>query len=315
MVFILRIVPIGGIMPGARRLRVGIVDWLVGFAAFCAALAVVVRPQQDLRLFGLVAVAAYFVAGALRSGTAFAVGRSLIVASGGIAPILLLRVTKVAFTAPLYIPLFIATAIATSLAGAWFHSLLHRQKFGIASIVAAAMALTMVFLVMVAVPSLVHSSNVEVVQHPVQDFVVTTLDGQTLRSQDLHGRVVAVAFWATWCVPCWGELPEIESVYQRFRSDPRVMILAVDIADHDNVEQARAFLTKKGLTMPAAMDTGTPRLETKRSASQSLGRHDLPQIYVLDAEGRVRWVHSGYDRSEQLAGYLVTAVTDVLPQK
>lgn len=303
-------------MTGAGRLRVGIVDWLVGFAAFCAALAVVVRPQQDLRLFGLVTLAAYFVAGALRSGMTFAVNRSLIVASGGIAPILLLRVTNVAFTAPLYIPLFIVTAITTSLAGAWFHSHLHRQRFGIASVVAAATTLTLALLVMVTVPKLVHRSNVEVVLRPQQNFVVTTLDGQVLRSQDLRGHVVVIAFWATWCVPCWRELPEIESVYQRFRDDPRVTILAVDIADSDNVERARAFLTKNRMGMPAAMDIAdTARPETKGSASQSLGRHGLPAIYVLDAGGRVRWVHSGYDRSEQLAGYLVAAVTDVLPHK
>lgn len=51
-------------MADARQLRKGIVDWLIGFIAFCAALATMVRPQQDLRVFLLMTAAAYFAAGA-----------------------------------------------------------------------------------------------------------------------------------------------------------------------------------------------------------------------------------------------------------
>jgi predicted transcriptional regulator len=68
--------------------------------------------------------------------------------------------------------------------------------------------------------------------------------------------------------------------------------------------------------MPAAMDvadTGTGA--AKGAAAESLGRHGLPQIYVLDPQGHVRWVHSGYDASEQVADQLASAIISVLPRK
>ena len=91
--------------------------------------------------------------------------------------------------------------------------------------------------------------------------------------------------------------------------------MAVDIADSDSSEQARAFLRKNGLSMPAAMDvTDSSTGATKGSASKGLGRHGLPQLYVLDPRGHVRWVHSGYDASEHVADQLASAIASVLPK-
>ncbi len=299
-------------MADARRRRTGIIDWLTGFAAFCAALATVVR-QQDLRLFLLIAVSAYFAAGAVRSSRERSTARALLVSSGGIVPILLMRVTNAAFTAPLYVPLFLATAILAALAGDWCGALLRRRKFAAASILIIAAAATGVLLAFVAAPLLMRGQTAEVVDRTVPDFALTTLDGRSLRSQELHGHVTVIAFWATWCVPCWGELPEVQHVYAQYSRDPRVQVLAVDIADGDNSGQARAFLSKRGLTMPAAMDISANG--TKGTASQSLGRHGVPQLFVLDPQGRVRWIHSGYDASEQVGEQLASAVNSLLPTK
>jgi peroxiredoxin len=303
-------------MREGHRLRTGIIDWLVGFAAFCAALAVVVRPQQDLRLFLLVAAAAYFAAGALRSGSVLLAGRALLLASGGIVPILLMRLSGIAFTAPFYVPLFLVAAIVGALAGGWFRGLLRQDKFAAASALATVTVAATALLVLVVAPNLMRGDSAQAVDRTAPDFVVTTLDGRTLRSHDLHGRVAVIAFWATWCVPCRGELPEVQRVYQRYQGDPRVAILAVDIADRDSSEQARAFLRKNGLSMPAAMDvTDSSAGVAKGSAAESLGQHGLPQIYVLDPRGHVRWVHSGYDASEQVADQLASAIASVLPTR
>jgi thiol-disulfide isomerase/thioredoxin len=180
-------------------------------------------------------------------------------------------------------------------------------------IVVVATAAAGVLLALVGAPRLMRLQNVELTDRPAPDFVVTTMEGRPLQAQDIHGRVTVVAFWASWCVPCWGELPEVQHVYQKYSGDPRVEVLAVDIADHDSRDQASAFLTERKLTMPAAMDISTDG--TKGTASQSLGRHGLPQLFLLDAQGRVHWVHSGYDASEQVGEQLDSAVASLLPAK
>jgi thiol-disulfide isomerase/thioredoxin len=300
-------------MTDARQLRTAIVDSLIGFIAFCTALATVIRPQQDLRVFLLMTVAAYFAAGGVRSGVVPSAKRALLVASGGIAPILLMRLTRIAFTAPLYVPLFLATATIGAIAGGWCGTLLRRRRIVAAGIVAVAAAAAGVLLSLVEAPRLMRVQNVELTYRAAPDFVVTTMDGRALHAQDLHGRVTVVAFWATWCVPCWGELPEVQHVYLKYSGDPRVEVLAVDIADHDSRDQATAFLTERKLTMPAAMDVSTDG--TKGTASQSLDRHGLPQLFVLDEHWRVHWVHSGYDASEQIGEQLDSAVASLLPAK
>lgn len=300
-------------MSAAHRLRSGIVDWLIGFAAFCAALATVVRPTQDLRLFLLITAAAYFAAGAVCSSTELKATRALLVAGGGIVPILLMRITRIAFTAALYVPLFLLTAVFAAQAGGWCGALLRRRRVASASIVAVVAAVAGVLLTLVGVPRLMRGRYAEVADRTASDFVVTTLDGRALRSQELHGHVTVIAFWATWCVPCWGELPEVQHVYAQYDRDPRVQVLAVDIADRDSSTQARAFLAERRLTISGAMDISANGV--KGTASQSLGRHGLPQIFILDAQGRVRWVHSGYDASEQLGQQLAGAVRSLLPTK
>ena len=53
--------------------------------------------------------------------------------------------------------------------------------------------------------------------YPAPDFTLETLDGKTVTLSDLHGQVVLINFWATWCPPCRAEMPAIQQVYDEYR--------------------------------------------------------------------------------------------------
>ena len=126
-----------------------------------------------------------------------------------------------------------------------------------------------------------------------------------MRSSDLRGHVVVLAFWATWCLPCYWELPELEPVYRRYRSNPEVVFLVVD-ADWggETAEKAKAFLARKKLDLPGAYDNG--------GAARALGVDSLPTVVMIDQEGHVRMTHYGYDASEHVGSVVSRSIEELL---
>jgi len=56
------------------------------------------------------------------------------------------------------------------------------------------------------------------VGQPAPPLVLHTLDGRNIATQELHGKVVILTFWATWCEPCRKELPLLSDYAKRHAS-------------------------------------------------------------------------------------------------
>jgi len=88
----------------------------------------------------------------------------------------------------------------------------------------------------------------EVVRQPAKAFVLTDLQGKTLRSADLKGRVVVADFWATWCGPCLRELPDILALTERWKARKDVAFLSFDATEEK--PEVVAFVKEKGIGYP-----------------------------------------------------------------
>ncbi len=115
------------------------------------------------------------------------------------------------------------------------------------------------------------------------DFTLHGLTGSDLSLSNYRGQVVLVNFWATWCVPCRREMPDMQRVYME-RKDRGFAIVAVNIQEAR--EPINAFVSQYGLTFPIALDT-------KGEVTQRYGIYSLPTSYFIDKAGRIAEVRAG----------------------
>lgn len=120
---------------------------------------------------------------------------------------------------------------------------------------------------------------------------ISLLDGRTLRANELTGNAVVVQIWASWCPFCGAQNPHVQKLYDAHQSRG-LTVLAFSI---DQTEQAaKDYLTKRGYTFNVAMRNG--------DVDRWFGRNrTLPETYVVDARGKVVFVHRGEMFPEDIA--------------
>ncbi len=113
----------------------------------------------------------------------------------------------------------------------------------------------------------------------------------------LRGRVVLVDFWTYTCINCIRTLPYIEAWYRRYRHDG-LEVVGVHTPEFpfekeaSNVERA---IGDYDLTYPVVQDN-------EYGTWTAYGNQYWPAKYLIDADGRIRYVHFGegaYETTEQ----------------
>jgi thiol-disulfide isomerase/thioredoxin len=133
------------------------------------------------------------------------------------------------------------------------------------------------------------------------DFQLKDINGRTLSTAEYRGKVLLVNFWATWCVPCRVETPDlIRWQRQYWRQDLRILGLTYPPS---NISEVREYVRKLKVNYRVAL--GSKEIKTNLTSSEA-----LPVTVVIDRDGTIRDVIEGIiypDEFEQKVKPLLTS--------
>ncbi|HZR73827.1 TlpA disulfide reductase family protein [Bradyrhizobium sp.] len=109
-------------------------------------------------------------------------------------------------------------------------------------------------------------------------LVLTELGGETFDLSKLHGKVVLVNYWATWCAPCKREMPVLNAFYRRYH-EQGLEVIGIS-ADHPE-----DFAKMRKMSTTLAYPTSTLDKISQNGFGAPEG---FPLTYVIDRDGVVR---------------------------
>ena len=111
-------------------------------------------------------------------------------------------------------------------------------------------------------------------------FTGELMDGTAFTISKFAGKPVLFHFWATWCPICELENGTIQSISQDYQ--------VISIASWSEGEaEVKAYMRDKQLTFPVMLDTSG-------KLAQSFGLKGVPTSFILDPNGEITFVETGY---------------------
>ncbi len=156
--------------------------------------------------------------------------------------------------------------------------------------------LTLVALLLVALPALCQSdpyARVDVGER-LPTFSVRMMDGSTVESESLEGKVVWVCLWASWCPSCrkeFGWLAESAEFAALLESEEFIFL---PIAREENCATVKAWLTKKGYPYISGEDP-------ERTIFELFAEQEIPRNILVGRDGTISLHSTAYSRKSLIA--------------
>lgn len=106
--------------------------------------------------------------------------------------------------------------------------------------------------------------------------------GKMLAAQ--KGKVVLVDFWATWCVPCRKELPELGKLEAKLKAKGLVLV-TISADEPESAAEAKEFLIKSGVTAPGYLKSPIDDDAFIKNIDAKWGG-ELPALVLYDKSGK-----------------------------
>ncbi len=110
------------------------------------------------------------------------------------------------------------------------------------------------------------------------NFTIRDLNGKRVPFEKYKGKVIFLNLWATWCGPCRGEMPTIQSLYEKVdTSAVKFVILSID-CDSDEAKVGK-FVSQYNYTLPIYRPSGY--------LTKQLDVDYIPTTLIISKEGKI----------------------------
>ncbi len=144
------------------------------------------------------------------------------------------------------------------------------------------------------------------------DFEISDFDGTRHLLSDFRGKPVYVNFWASWCIPCQIELPDVQILQNRHEDD--LVVIAVNRREKVGTAQSyfKNLPLEDGTTGLNFTVDGIDPNDTLYSEFRALG---MPASFFIDRNGVVSGLWNGLINLERMEGFVAeaAAVTALAP--
>lgn len=142
------------------------------------------------------------------------------------------------------------------------------------------------------------------IDQPLPDFSPTVdLEGKPISLADYRGKVLLLDFWAVWCGPCIGEIPNVKKVYEKYH-DKGFDVIGISLDNDEAV--LREFIEENQLPWRQIFDGEG----WSGPLAEQYGIRGIPAPFLLDREGKVISVNARDDLLEELVAVEIKRTTD-----
>ena len=136
------------------------------------------------------------------------------------------------------------------------------------------------------------------------EFFLSRLVGEPITGfrKESGKKTVVLSFFATWCIPCKGELPLLERIYREYSNESLEVIL-IDVEENEN--KVKAYIDSLGLNIPVLMDF-------HGVVAQKYNVVALPTLLIINKDGIIELRSFGYKGEDHFRALITNKLDELL---
>lgn len=130
--------------------------------------------------------------------------------------------------------------------------------------------------------SLIKVENLIQQEKKFPEITINSISGETISTKDFKDKIVIINWWSTSCAPCIEEIPELNKIVEKYKSNEDILFLAIT---NDKIARVTSFLEKQNFNY-----------------NQGFGNNDInkifkgfqPQNIIINKNGIIKFFLAGY---------------------